>query len=162
MKYYIFLDIDGVLNNTEYIEKCYKKNGGYPMSMNCAPFNPIALNNLMKLAKRIRREGELKIILSSTWRLRDTDIAIVNSRLAEYGMNISDLTPRIEQKRGLEIQEFLYEDTNQERDDYTFVILDDEDFDIKKIYPDNLVKVNSIKGFRWRDYRKALKILEII
>ena len=67
---YIFLDVDGVLNNQKYIEKCYENNGHCAMHMNHVPFDPKCLNNLMKLVRFIEQKAyDVKIILSSTWRL---------------------------------------------------------------------------------------------
>ena len=158
MTYYIFLDIDGVLNDEEYIRQCWEMNGGYPMSMNWVPFDPRALTNLMTLVKVIREYGEPKIILSSTWRLHETDIEIVKARIAEYGLRIVDKTPYIHSKRGLEIQDFL---SKQDDKDYSFVILDDDLFDIKDLYEKNLILVDRYYGLSNRDVDKALKILDI-
>ena len=47
MIYYIFLDVDGVLNDEVHIEKCYDMNGGHSMFMRYVPFDPKALFNLM-------------------------------------------------------------------------------------------------------------------
>ena len=92
MIYYIFLDIDGVLNDEVHIEKCYEMNGGYPMHMNHVPFDPKALANLMDLVKKIRKVGEPRIVLSSTWRLHEIDMEIVDARIAEYGLSLFDKT----------------------------------------------------------------------
>lgn len=162
MIYYIFLDIDGVLNDEVYIEKCYDMNGGYPMSMNFAPFDPKALFNLMNLVQKIRlvSDGEPRIVLSSTWRLNEIDTEIVKARIAEYGLRLFDKTPHIHSERGLEIKSFLSEQDLDEND-YKFVILDDDKFDIETIYADNLVYVNRIYGLSVSDVNKALKILGI-
>ena len=95
--FYIFLDIDGVLNNESYWEECYKRHeNGSIMSMNCFPFDPRCLNSLMSLYQELKsKDYDVRIILSSTWRLNPVDEAIVNSRLAEYGMFISGITPDI-------------------------------------------------------------------
>ena len=44
----IFLDIDGVLNDGDYIEKCYERHHK-PMSMDFVPFKLLGLNNLRSL-----------------------------------------------------------------------------------------------------------------
>ncbi len=162
MIYYIFLDIDGVLNDEVYIEKCYDMNGGYPMSMSYVPFDPKALSNLMNLVQKIRlvSDGEPRIVLSSTWRLHETDTEIVKARIAEYGLRLFDKTPYIHSERGLEIKSFLSKQ-NLDENDYKFVILDDDKFDIETIYADNLVYVNRIYGLSVSDVNKALKILDI-
>ncbi len=162
MIYYIFLDIDGVLNDEIYIEKCYDMNGGYPMSTSYVPFDPKTLFNLMNLVQKIRlvSDEEPRIVLSSTWRLRETDTEIVKARIAEYGLRLFDKTPYIHSERGLEIKSFLNKQ-NLDENDYKFVILDDDKFDIETIYADNLVYVNRIYGLSVSDVNKALKILDI-
>ena len=158
MVYYIFLDIDGVLNDEDYIIKAYEKNGGYAMNMSHVPFDPAALENLMEMIKIIRNYGEPRIILSSTWRLSDIDTAIVKARLAEYGLQLNGKTPYNHMNRGIEIQDFL----SVRAIDYKLVILDDDTFDITPIYPDNLVAVDRKIGLQWEDCKKALNILNII
>lgn len=158
MIYYIFLDVDGVLNDEDYTIQCYEKNGGFPMHMNFAPFDPRALNNLMYLIQRLRKTGVPKIILSSTWRLDDTDTEIVKARIAEYGLRIENKTPYIHSNRGEEIEVFLQEQKIEEN--YSFVILDDDCFDIKSKFPDRLVLVDRYYGLSMKDIKKAQEILE--
>lgn len=108
--FYIFLDIDGVLNNMNYWNECFKRHHikGI-MSMHCFPFDPKCLNNLMKLNQELKKQNyNVKIVLSSTWRLNQIDTEIVNSRLAEYGMIIFAKTISLSSgNRGLEIKNFL-------------------------------------------------------
>ena len=54
--FFIFLDVDGVLNNEDYIEECYEKNGHHAMHMNHVPFDPKCLENLMILVNKLREE----------------------------------------------------------------------------------------------------------
>ena len=60
---YIFLDIDGVLNNTNKWEKDYKKwgytNGTYSMDEK-------NIQNLVKLHRQLKDKYDLHYILSST------------------------------------------------------------------------------------------------
>lgn len=156
MDYYIFLDIDGVLNNEIHLIKCWNINGNHAMHMNHVPFDPHALELLMIMCNKIRENGNLHIILSSTWRLHDEDFAIVNARLAEYGLRCEDKTPVINHKRGIEIKEFL-----KNKNNYNFAILDDDIFDIKEVFPNNFVTIDRYCGLEWCDCKKVLKILKI-
>lgn len=156
---YIFLDIDGVLNDENYIRMCYQKNGGYAMHMNHCPFDPNALTNLMYLVQYVRAIGSIpKIILSSSWRLHEIDIEIIKARIAEYGLQITNKTPYLHQNRGKEIESFL--ESQKLEEEYSFVILDDESFDINTIFPNNLVLVNPEYGLSSMDVEKAKTILE--
>lgn len=154
---YIFLDIDGVLNSENYLEKCYRKHHK-PMSMNQVPFDPKCLNNLMILVQTIEKHYQVKIILSSTWRLHDIDYEIVDARLAEYGLHLSDKTPIINQERGKEIKSYL---ECSEQKCNNFLILDDEDFDILEYFPHNIVKTNFRTGFNKKCLKQSLKLLNI-
>lgn len=155
----IFLDIDGVLNDEEYIEKCYKRHH-QPMHMENVPFNPRSLNNLRRIWQSILdNNNEPMIILSSTWRLGDIPKAIVESRLAEYGMYFKDVTPYINQERGKEIIKWL--ETNKHMDS-PFIILDDDSYDIlcfEELKP-HFINTRFKKGLIGWKTKQAIEILK--
>ncbi len=74
----LFLDIDGVLNTTE----SRIRNGLDHIDM-----------EKVDLLKSIVFATDAKIVLSSTWRLKDRDLQLVKDALAEYGMEVYDSTP---------------------------------------------------------------------
>ncbi len=124
----IFLDIDGVLNDMDYIEECYKKHH-QPMSMDFVPFDPKCLKNLRLIYDWILdNNNEPLVVLSSSWRLNERSHYIVNARLAEYGIYVQETTPYINQERGKEILDWL---EKHDHLDSPFVILDDDAFDIE-------------------------------
>lgn len=141
--FFIFLDVDGVLNNEDYIEECYEKNGHHAMHMNHVPFDPKCLENLMILVNKLREKYSVEIILSSTWRLHEIDYEIVNARIAEYGLSLFDRTKYMGNIRGLEIKDYL--DNNKKCKN--FLIIDDDPFDIVTYFKDNLVLTNFKTGF---------------
>lgn len=150
--FYIFLDVDGVLNDEKYVMKCYERHHK-PMHMNHVPFDPSCLLNLYRFVNALEaRDYTVKIILSSTWRLHEVDYEIVNARLAEYGLSLHDKTIFLDGIRGLEIQQYLY--MNETPSD--FVILDDDINDIIPYYPDNLVRTNFMNGFDEDKLKEAL------
>lgn len=158
-KIYIFLDIDGVLNNETHIEKCWENNRHHSMHMNYAPFDPECLNNLMLLCHSLEdNKYKFEIILSSTWRLHEIDYEIVNARLAEYGLHLSGKTDYIHNERGKEIQAFLNAHTDEYMD---FIILDDDKNDIIPYYPNKLVQTNFMYGFNKEMLQKALKYFNL-
>lgn len=71
------------------------------------------------------------MVLSSSWRYTRNGQQI-RELLSNYGISV-DTTPFIQNKRGLEIKQWLAENQNVE----DFVILDDEIFDS---YDDELIK----------------------
>ena len=135
---YIFLDVDGVLNNENYLVRCYNRNGHRPMSLYYTPFDPKCLNNLMKLCQYLESNHLAPLlILSSTWRLDRDSLIVLNARLAEYGLRIFDCTEFLEAKRGKEIKEYLANHIRYK----DYIIIDDEMFDIYKYHNlDRLIK----------------------
>ena len=151
-KVFIFLDIDGVLNNELYIEDRWNMNGEHAMHMSHVPFDPKCLYNLMILVRYMEQNYEVKIILSSTWRLNDEDYNLVNARLAEYGLKLSGKTEYIHGERGKEIKAFLL----MNNDCFDFLILDDEDTDLKESFSNELIKTDFKTGFNVNSLIKAI------
>lgn len=150
----IFLDIDGVLNNSNHTLELIKLLGMeqyYQLNKDLGelPFDFRSCVLLHKLIKKTKAE----IILSSTWRIsRD----LIKGIEKYVNINIKDITPRLslECKRGNEIQQYL--DTHKEISNY--VILDD-DKDMLENQLSHFVHTDWKIGFVKADYYKALKIL---
>lgn len=158
MKKYIFLDIDGVLNNEYYTELCYKRWGrNTPFFCEDVPFDPDSLTQLAYLCSYIRSKGdEPYIVLTSSWRLNATDIAVAAARLAEYNIKINDITTKdMDLKRGQQIKECL----DKIEQSVDFVIIDDEMFDMENYFLDELVLVDPQYGLTSKEKTKAEKIL---
>lgn len=103
----IFLDIDGVLNTHKSVGRL-----GFDFIDHI----------LVALVARIIEETQAKIVLSSTWRIDEKDRTTVANALAEYGLEIHDLTPVMyQEQRRVEIQAWL-DQNHVER----FAILDDD------------------------------------
>lgn len=155
--FYIFLDIDGVLNNMNYWNECFERHHVKGiMSMECWPFDPKCLNNLMILNQTLQKNDyNVKIILSSTWRLGNEGTAIVNSRLAEYGMRIFGKTISLYSgHRGLEIREYIKK--NRKADN--FLILDDSIKDISEQFKEeHIVHTDFNTGFDDSKLKEAIQ-----
>ena len=129
----IFLDIDGVLNSDEYLDKVKNSDiQGIERDIDVGK---------VKLLKRAIDETGARVVLSSSWRYT-RNARYLKELLAKYEIRV-DSTTYIQDIRGLEIKKWLSE--NQGVED--FIILDDEIFDsfdeelIKK-----LVKVSNGNG----------------
>ena len=132
----IFLDVDGVLNSVQ-------DNFSWTIESD---------KHLILLACIVRRTNA-KIVVSSSWRncsLLDT----LKKRLNDFSMSIYDKTKDIGE-RGLEIKDWL----DNHNDIESFVILDDEDFDIKSYFPNNFVKIDEEVGLQKEDVEKCIHIL---
>ena len=129
---YLFLDIDGVMNSAA--DRFSIK------LVNDTPFE--------RLKKIIDATGA-KIILSSSWRhgYEHGTCDLLKQRLAEYGLSIEDITPINNNRRGQQIREWLMTHDYDENVD-TFAILDDEDFDILALYPEQMVKTDAMVGLQ--------------
>lgn len=119
----IFLDIDGVLNSDEYIERMQR--------LNIEGIEKDVDREKIKLLKKAIAETGAKIVLSSSWRYTKNG-GYLKQLLGEYGI-FTDSTPFVNHERGKEIKQWLTK--HPEIDD--FVILDDEIFDS---YDDELMK----------------------
>lgn len=137
----IFLDVDGVLNSVQ-------DNFSWTIESD---------KHLILLACIVRRTNA-KIVVSSSWRncgLLDT----LKKRLEDFFMSIYDKTCCSEHGiRGLEIKDWL----DNHSDIESFVILDDEAFDIKSYFPNNFVKTNEEVGLQKEDVEKCIAILSNI
>lgn len=160
--FYVFLDIDGVMNDYEYWNKCKARHGnGSVMSYQNYPFNPNSLNNLMLLNKELlHKQYAMRIILSSTWREDKISKAIVESRLAEYGMMIFDITPGLERlpldklnsHRSFEIKKWL--ETHQNPQNY--LVLDDDSDIINNFEQKHYINTNARYGFNDEKLQEAI------
>lgn len=118
----IFLDIDGVLNSSEYRKRMGRKY-----------YTEIIDRSKMPLLKRIVDATDAKIVLSTSWRKfwnegepqLDFVGRHINEVFEEFGLSVYSKTPVIENAgRGIETKAWL--DGKWYVDGY--VILDDRDF----------------------------------
>ena len=77
---YLFLDVDGVLNNQKIIQETKKMQ----------IIDEQNLINLNKLIKIIKKEDNCSIILNSSWQLVNENIDILKSYLNKYDLRIDD------------------------------------------------------------------------
>lgn len=139
----IFLDIDGVLNTTQTfidIHNEYIENGIRRIE--------IDLNRLNLLKKIVDQTGAV-IVLSSSWRsfgkmengiyipLNEKMVSLIKL-FNEYGLSIYDVTPKdVNGIRQNEIDMWL-QDKNVE----SFIIIDDDSFDLQKFLHKELIKTS--------------------
>ena len=149
----IFLDIDGVLNNQSHIEKLVELLGEeqyYQLNKDLGemPFDYRCCKWLHKLIK----ETDAEIILSSTWRM-SKDLINGIERFAE--IKIKDITPRLQDIRGKEIQQYL----DQHKEITNYVIIDD-DTDMLKEQFAHFSKTDFMNGFTKQNYIECKNILQ--
>lgn len=156
MSCYIFLDVDGVLNNKQYYTKMHKKYGGRFFCQNM-PFNPRSLKNLRKLIDAV--DGY--VVITSSWRRNEACMAVLEARLTEYGIKIFDMTSINAGRRGEEIKEWLKDNYNIVKLNHkdTMLIIDDEKYDIVDCFDEDkyFVKTDERYGLTNRKVREAIK-----
>lgn len=140
-KFYIFLDIDGVLWDWKYIKsltcKGERKQGGQ-----IKEFNPESIKALNFLLDELNKKFDCKLVVSSTWR---SDMARTIEQLYKCGLKYDGkiyATPNCGKphQRAKEIKIFL---SLQNASDDKILILDDEDFDFGQyFFANKIIKTN--------------------
>ena len=160
MRKIIFLDVDGVLNDHTYTEKCAKKLKKLNLSpslMNFerVPFNPRSLKNLQKIILQTGAE----IVLHSTWRLHQGELYVLRARLAEYGIKLNEMTESlssltITSHKEEEISKYLEKHIKELGEEIQFVIIDDNDLEMP-----HLVRTDYRRGLTKKKAEECIEIL---
>lgn len=158
----LFLDIDGVLNSHQSADYFHRVRGEWnPYEEFC----PISVGNLCTILEEV---PDLKIIMSSTWRIgipnleklkeifdalpTSIESSLIKSRLI-------DKTPvHRDSPRGLEIQEWVDVNKDKLTKDFRMVILDD-DSDMAHLKP-HLIQTNGVLGLTLLDAQKAIRVFK--
>lgn len=156
----IFLDVDGVLNNTQNIKKYWLFfRGKRRLLVDSKPFYCFK-----KLLKEIEKNNmDVKIVISSSWRVGS--IPADWKKLFKHYFNNGEIvigrTPYLYKDRGIEILELLEiaKEKGHMIDDY--IVLDDDIEDIINHIPNNkVIKINRKYGLTMRDIKHILKKLK--
>lgn len=158
----IFLDMDGVVNCSEFFDKTSKERESLTREDESLfwtmMIDPEAVERLNTL---IERSGA-QVVLSSSWRIAHP-LKMVEKylKLRGFKSELIDKTPNhvlpgMQHRRGNHIQVWL--DENKDKDIEKFVILDD-DSDMEHLMP-YLVQTSWYRGFEEAHIEKALKVLE--
>ena len=148
----IFLDIDGVVNCWGTKERAPSKVVGVEQ-------------RLIEYIKQIVDATGAKLVLSSTWRkdwafdlLNGIDWHYLRDEFAKQDLYFMDYTPsRRDSWRGEEIKEWL---ESTEYDVESYVIIDDEMFDIRELHEGHMVQTSYETGIKPGGVEMAIKILE--
>lgn len=133
---YLFLDIDGVLYDWDYIiaevNAGRMKRGAF-----IRKFKPESMKALNYLIEELQKRYFVQLVISSTWR---GNLEFTTKTLKENGLqynldlHATPITDPIE--RGKQILMYLSDKTN-----YDFLIIDDENFDFNKYFnPNKIIK----------------------
>ena len=148
----IFLDIDGVVNSYDTKERAPSKVVGVEQC-------------LIARIKEIVDATGAELVLSSTWRedwfYEDTrdpkDWVYLRDEFAKQGLYFLDRTPLERTRhRGTEIKMWL---ESVEYDVESYVIIDDEMYDIWELHEGHMVKTSFVDGIQPGAVEMAIKIL---
>ena len=156
----IFLDVDGVLNNTQNIKK-YRLffRGKRRLLVDVKP-----VFYLKKLLEEIEKNNmDAKIVISSSWRVGS--IPADWKKLFLHYFNNAEIvkgrTPYLYKDRGIEILELL--EIAKEKGDIIddYIVLDDDIEDIINHIPNNkVIKINRRYGLTNKNIKEILKKLK--
>lgn len=165
----LFLDIDGVLNSTDYMNSLYmlarikynSKINNSEVFQACRDkyghlFDPRCVNFL----KVIVKSTDCKIVISSTW--RKSSLEVMKNLWIDRNLSgkIIGITPKFNESmcRGKEIDSWLSAysiDLNVE----TYCIVDDDTIDMLPHQQKHVVKTSNRFGLDMQSTEKILKIL---
>lgn len=164
----LFLDFDGVINShqsatfwhnkrdqSKWENEMYSSWKGSLFEYLAHEFCPIALSNVEELVRRI---PDLKIVVSSTWRLGSSveDLKKILSGAKLVADAVIDKTPAFRDgPRGNEIQHWL--DAHPEVEEYVIV---DDDNDMLESQKEHFVNTSELHGFQFGDMLHAQRILK--
>lgn len=156
----IFLDIDGVLNNTKDVKK-YRMfiKGERRVLIDIEPFF-----YFKKLLKEIEEEKlDVRVVISSSWRLGTT--ASDWKKLFKHYFNDENIilgrTIHLEDDRGKEILNFLQLIDEEKETVEDYVVVDDDIEDIiDYVGKKRIVKTSIKRGLTNKDVRKIIRKLK--
>ena len=136
-KFYVFLDIDGVMYDWDYLKSLGRKSFGIIKT-----FNPDSVQALNYLLETLNNSYDTELVISSTWR-RDMLDTVKTLKDNGVKMNLRRVfsTPIFNESktRGEEILSYL----SKRQDNQNYVIIDDETCDIEPHFSkDRIIKTN--------------------
>ena len=166
----IFLDFDGVLNSTPFLEREGWFEGPLTQrehkfrcehassNVDVSDLRMIDRTKVILLNQIIEKTGA-KVVISSSWRLgRNVDDLIDALEYHGFVGEVTSMTPELcGAIRGEEISEWMYDAMLLPGEDITFVILDDDD-DMGTLRG-NLVKTSMKYGLTPYDVERAIMML---
>lgn len=137
MEQFLFLDFDGVLNNTGWYKTqtaaMERKDQRHALYKPYNPSDDLDPKNLAQLAEIARRVPGLKVVVSSSWRCGRTLDELRGYLLAAFAPErVVGVTPRLEGRmRSEEINHWL--GNHHKAGDMKFLALDDDTFDMVQL-----------------------------
>jgi hypothetical protein len=158
----LFLDFDGVLNNKDYFRRRHAALMAMPVTERLRLTDQdLAPENLAELAFIAATLPDMKVVVSSTWRLGRSlgDLCRMLVQGGLHGQRVLGVTPRFGGKdRGIEIQDFI-DMLNDRGDAVTSIVILDDDSDMAHLMP-RLVKTDAAVGLTREDSLRVIALFE--
>ena len=161
MQRVIFVDVDGVLNNSSTLSRLRLRgaHGSVDLGQLIDP------SNLRVLVRVVEATGAVAVV-SSSWRLRTSQLDTLQSALAECGVRVVGCTPELDHTdpracRAAEIRKWL---ADHDADGAPWVAIDDIDLDCDgcgahRLGPDHFVRTDAERGLVDADADRAIAAL---
>lgn len=139
--FYLFLDIDGVLWDWPYLKKEIDE-GRVQRGGIIEKLKPESIKSLNFLIEKLSNEYDVKLVISSSWRYdMDRTLKILKEAGLNYNKEVDRTVINFE-TRGIQIKKYL-----KGKQDYKFVIIDDEYHDFRKLFKkENIIKTDVMEG----------------
>ena len=144
--FYVFLDVDGVLNDFLTIPGLHKFGGMFVKHTDSNTFNRESIQAVNYLLKVLDTKYNVKLVLSSFWRLNfEKAKSVLKNNGLEYEGEIGRTSNLRGKKRAIEILRYLaeHEDRNVTQN---FLTIDDKGHLPKYFKDQNSIKTNIING----------------
>lgn len=154
----VFLDFDGVLNSHQWFNHLHNKTKDDKLVLveTDDMLDPDAVERVNKL---VEKTGA-KVVISSSWRILHS-LESLNTILKKFGARFEaiDVTLRLHEERGIEIQTYLDSVESKGFAVEAFVILDDDSDMAHLRNTKHFVKTTFKDGFTDWHLEEAIKVL---
>ena len=155
----VFLDWDGVLNSRTFFNA--QANRATDAKILLFDYDEMLDTKAVALINQLIDKTEAKVVISSSWRINHS-LEELNEILKKFGATFEaiDITPRLPEERGIEIQTYL--DYVKSKGDIvdSFIVIDDDSDMAHFRNTDQFIKTTFEYGFTEWHLEQAIKVLK--
>lgn len=154
----IFLDFDGVLNSRTFFNA--QKNRDKDDKLVLVDYDEMFDTKAVALINQLVEKTKAEVVVSSSWRILH-DLEDLNKILKKFGATFEaiDVTPRLYEERGIEIQTYLDYVASKGDIVESFIIIDDDSDMAHFRNTNHFIKTTFEWGFTEWHLKEAIKVL---